>query len=1003
MNVLLLPDTGTADAVAELLTAWSSSRLLRPFCLWTAGEAETVRVRRIFQGSSEELLLGDALAAADPSEIEFVAFYPLAAGEAAEIGFSAAVERFLAAAALVLDFDPDRPVACAFAVAPSAPEQLVKREVFRSGWANFLVAPEDRASPGAVNQLEGGADRFLRHAAHAAATIASAWVVPSEHCPQLLAKIREEPIGPLRVKVRVLRCFSRIVELGHIADHIAGVAFEPQRGWPPPGREFVRPADPGPLVAKVSRAYLESHRTTLERRPFRPITEDRPPPLGLLEAILKLIEQAVAYLRRLPSELIEEAIRNIHEKAAQYIAELSGRSVDVRRWNEVDEEHDFSGLSKRLDKSPLVIEDGDVAPTWRDLRRTVLALVDGSDLPEAIQPSVRAPGDRRLTIGDPTRLARDPKASEPSFEPLLQQIRVEVFDAAAAARERADLLAEVEAWEEDEDEAEAGSERGILRRLLRGGGRLLATARRIGTYALLALLAMAVAWSQLAPLESAVATIAIAAAWFLVSARLARQVLRLPRIPEDERAKRGLRELNRILERAQARGDAERLQRRLDELDAWIEILAELLHRPWVREPFDGLDLVHTTDEETLPAASAVGVSRPGQELLERVGRSAQAKTFNPGWLSSIYRSVEERTMNTYYLDRGGIGALPSPLDVSSDEESPLQALLLAVHRGDGRNQRDNPMADELLAAIDAALLDELAPEVMPISRDLRPLGPTAIWILPPEGFAAVAEDCGNRIVGLRGWRATATIVAPGVALTAASVATDRLLAVVLPDRTTAEVAEVTLPAGSGLALLRLEADVGAGFETTVAPAQFGTGVVALDAVADGTRLRWGFVTDDGDELAVVYDGGSPGVGAPVFDLAGRLIAVQGERGVLLRVPAIDELLEMKLEEGVSVSPFPTAMTEPATPPVPASAFLAAIASGNGPGELLPAYWLDPVEVNEVEFSLPPGLLGTEKNETVGQLSGGAAFLRPLRVIVQRVEVTQPVEPGELAACWASR
>ena len=176
-----------------------------------------------------------------------------------------------------------------------------------------------------------------------------------------------------------------------------------------------------------------------------------------------------------------------------------------------------------------------------------------------------------------------------------------------------------------------------------------------------------------------------------------------------------------------------------------------------------------------------------------------------------------------------------------------------------------------------------------------------------------------------------------------------------------------------------------------------GAGVVALELTADGVEHRWGYVLAAGEELEVFYDGGPPGLGAPVFDLSGRLLALQGERERLLPVPPLAELQALPLAEPHGVGAFNG--HPPPGPRHSAPEFLAAIAAPDRAGELLRGYWTSRTQAREVEFALPSAVAPMEEKGAVGRLSDGAALLRPLRVMVHRIEITHAVEPGDLAAC----
>lgn len=992
MNVLLLPDTKGAAQVLDLLVRWSGEGLLRPFCAWSAGQESGDWVRCVAEGVVSDEWIGEALVDAPPEEIEFVAFYPLAGEEAAAATFADAVEGFLSHARdRLLDRSLDRLLTCTMVVAPESVDQRLPEGLFRASWANLMVAPEDRPAPGGINQLGRDGGRFVPHAAHAIATIAVLWQTPAVNRPDLLSVLRDEPAGPLRVPVRVVRCFSRVVELGFVVDHVAALAFDARGGWPRPGPDFERPSDPARVLAGVTRAFMREHKVPLGRRPFKPIRDVAVPPPDPLTALAHLVRELDAYVRNLPSRLLEEARRTVREKAIDYLEAISASTGRAGvRWRQIgDQIDDLESLNEVLEEEPLVIEDGAVGQVWTDLRQTTLGLVDGSPLPESIQPWLRAPGGRRLVICDPALLAVDPCAEASEAEededaaslPFLRQVRSRVRTAREAAEER---LAALGVEEEREEEDDAGEEGESNRR---GWPWLRGAVRRITALVLLAVTAGVVAWRLLPPGFALLASFAIALLAVLAAGVAARRAFLRPPIPYDEESAAELRRLNRVLELAQARGDAARLARRCEELDTWIAILSELLHRPWVREPHESVEVPGIVDEETLPAACAVGVTENDQLLLERFGRRARAEAFHPGWLSSVYRRVYALVVEDRPESAGDGLVTSAAADTNLDRESLRRALLDAVLRGDGRRRLDSPVAADLLDAVNAAAVDDLAPTVVPARSGSRPLGPTATWIAPPAGAEEAAAGHEAQVVGVRGWKSSGVFLEPDLVIAPAAAAVDRLMVVAIPGKKPVEVAETTLPESTGLALLRLAEPYGEAVDTVATPPP-GAPVVAMEAGPDGLDWRWGVVADEGG-VDVVYDGGPPGLGAPVFDFSGNLVGLQGPRESLLSVAPPTELLARDTEPlGASGRGLPPSSR-------PASAFLRAIVD-RGEQELVSAYFVQRGEGRAIELELPTSLTAMDEEGAVGRLSGGAEFLRPLRLMIHRLEATRGVEANQL-------
>ncbi len=425
MNVLLLPDTEPAAGMARRLQQWSEVGLLEPCCVWMASHPATDTVRRIVGGAVDELALDAAIAHVERSATRFLACCPVADGESVTEAFPEAVAAFLASANEgVLAFDEATPLTCTMAVIPASAATSIPPWMFRARWSGLLVAPEDRARSDLPNRLQGDAERFVSHAAHAAATIAALWVVRDDNRADPTAYLQGERTGTLAVGVRVVRCFSRVVELGHIADHVAEAAFTARDGWPQPDPEqFEQPEDPERVIAWLTDGFMDHHSTTLHRRPFEPVREDPPRQLTLLEALRELRDRFLAWAAQQPVELLEEATAAIYDQVVDYIQRLAGTSsnIHILHWGQApEEERGLDRLRARVEKAgPLTIEDGAVSATWRDLRLLTLGIVDGSRLPDYLDGSALKHGGRRYVTairrvlqaipGQPTRRWRRPR------------------------------------------------------------------------------------------------------------------------------------------------------------------------------------------------------------------------------------------------------------------------------------------------------------------------------------------------------------------------------------------------------------------------------------------------------------------------------------------------------------------------------------------------------------------------------------------------------------------
>ncbi len=343
---------------------------------------------------------------------------------------------------------------------------------------------------------------------------------------------------------------------------------------------------------------------------------------------------------------------------------------------------------------------------------------------------------------------------------------------------------------------------------------------------------------------------------------------------------------------------------------------------------------------------------------------------------------------------------LPDPVTaVSGDLDSLIRALQDTVTRGDGRRLHENPVAGDLLEAIDNARLDELAPSVVDADGRLRPLEPTTTWIAPSPEVGAVATAYAHRVLPVGPDGAVGVVLTSQIVLTCAAA---------VRGRRSAKGATIKLPAGTGLALLEFAADIEEAFADIEPPAvaepHHGMAIVALGTGRGSPAINWGVMMRTGGQFAVVCDGGHPARGAPLFDLDGRLVAIHDVAGLAHPAADLETLLRGLATDtdtplGASTAGDPHVADRPGgdTPTQTASEFLAAIVSTDLRA-LAPAYWAAPTEANVVDRTLPSAIALTGDTADIRHLCGGAHFMRPLLVTVHCAELTPVVAPAALAA-----
>lgn len=423
-------------------------------------------------------------------------------------------------------------------------------------------------------------------------------------------------------------------------------------------------------------------------------------------------------------------------------------------------------------------------------------------------------------------------------------------------------------------------------------------------------------------------------------------------------------------------------------------------------------------------------------------------------------RTMEAIALERVAAADGGGHERPDPAsDVSQDPDSPRRKLLAAVEAGEGRGLDDNPLARDLLGMIDRMSLDALSPEVGVLRGDGEARAtalPVALdWFEPPEDLQEISRAAYPLTVRVHcGARGLAGAVVDGRVVTARVPDADDEIEVTLCDGS--RHATSAAFATAGLLLLDVGAPVDAhaaaadgssngapadeahedesagddaadearpragedaaapdltdGFELAPAIAAAGEPVVAVIADDPG----WGLVTGtEGRRQRVTFREPAGRAGTPIVDLDGRLVGVCGWTPVarrsrtappsnevaMLGVDAIRRLLTGVDEDAPEEAARARRAGRPRPGPGSPTEFLAEpFREGSGMA-LLPQHWVDKRDAHVIEGVVPdpPDLDPTRAD--LGTLSPGAEFHRPLRVLVHRVDLTQPVPPNQLSSC----
>lgn len=1075
--------------MVECLTSWSRSGLVGPFAWCRAGAemnpAGDTLVSRVDAGETRDLLLGAALQGSGRSKHELIAFYPATPAEGFEPGFAAAAIGYVDLLARTIAHDPTRPARCTMVVAPSQIGQPIPKELLRQGFAaNVYVAPEDRAEPRDPNRLLGNEEVFPMHASHAIATVGDLWNEPaSERPPVVDVLVKRQPHNQLAVQV--LRCFSRGIDFGYLPDHVSAGIFHGEGGWPNPDQQRLdRIDDPETIVPYVVDDYVTTFRREIGLSDFEPRRLEDPEPLGLLEAFLLLVRLIVMRIRRKPFEVVRQRLDSIHDAAADWVERQAGPDSGIQvkhRGGRRGQGEEARELEEVLDK-PLIVPDGPVAEAWTALRQLVLGLVDGSELPDGIDRVrlVNGRGQRAL-ITDPGALAPNPDADPPpgaeTGGPICDPLRLDLSLASRDSSEEPDealaewiherrsaLLWKVGLWigtalqtarlesgedaasdpgedaEPEEQQSEApgvAEQKRTLRKRLR---------RTLLLSSFLALLGVAVAVGQLSPIGIAVAVLAIGAGWFLALASAARRWL----LADDEISRREneqqLATLNAAMKRSLRRGDAIRLERRYREYLDWAEIIARLVHSPWVGDPLDRVNLAPPIDHGTLPAAFSVGVAEITELGLERLSAAAGSGVFGRGWLAGVYDTTERLEMTEIGIRRG-LSAEDAEVerddpttDVGKDREGPRRRMLEAIRRGKHRSLNGSELGDGVLE-----YLGDLGPDrvcervaVLPtadgatLGEEIDALPPPLAGFQPPAALSRLVTELSPAVVGIeceaasRDFGGTGVVVEGGLVATAREVVEGAISITVVGSGGEWLEAELRrIDPETGLALVA----IAGGEEIPAVPFLDPPAVAPGDAVISIGRplssqrepaIFWGLATASQRRrnapgapavpvFPVAYHRAEGAVGAPVFSLEGELLGihcsappeqfgdVRAQRmSSVVPVQEVRKLTQADGEPAVAPRPVETRAFEQEV--VAPSAFIEELTHVDPPPALLTHHWNDAQRKNETKETIPSLEEAASGSDRFSSLAGELAFRVPLRVIVHRVDLVPPASVRDLAS-----
>ena len=698
--------------------------------------------------------------------------------------------------------------------------------------------------------------------------------------------------------MQVVRCYSRTVDFGYLPDHLAAAVFKLTGDWPVPDPErFDRVPDPRATLDHVTDSYLLTYREVLGLGD--PLTIPCPefPKLGLWAAIKRLWSDLVAWVARIPSEVVESVAETAYEIAKGHVEALAGPDSDIRvlGWRETrgTPAEKLERLHAHLG-GPLVVQDGPVMAAWIDLRRLAFGLIDGSSLPKDVDESKITRGLKRAVVTNPRLIVPDPSNRAPEYagiedpracDPMHLDARYAELLGPPPDEEDPPLALKPELWVDPhrqlpvwrvgeaiadailvahdasgnagEDAArDAAESEAARRRAARARrARILWAAAQVAVVALLGY----VAWTALEALPRTAAAGLAGAATLAALAALAYDLWRARDSAAQAELRRAIARLNASLRRAQLRCDEIRLRQRYREYLDWAETIGWLAHHPWIGQPLKQVDLRASVEQRTLPAAFGVAVART-QTRLDLLERQARASLFRPKWMANLYAPTENAIMRGLEEEDPRLAARDPAADTSAGAASARGRVTRAMRRGEHRHVGDNALVHALLQFVAGVPIDQAADGVIdPRQGDAggEPLPPSADWFSPPANLSELSQALQPTVVRLEVGTMDGDYGGSGVVIASSGqIATARHVVehaehikVVFSDGSDAVATVARRAAATDLALLSIDDDLPRSFASIVPPAEpvsQGDPVITLGfprLLQGEPTLAWGLIT----------------------------------------------------------------------------------------------------------------------------------------------------------------
>lgn len=433
IRIILAPDTAAAAAIRDVLIEWSGDGLVDDFC-WVTLTADLVArpelpVLKVGDGVAAEAPLGEAILGCGYPRL--VAFYPMDRTDHFAGEFGDLVSAFSDKSRTVAAYNSEKHAEPALVLAVQDFEQEIPQAVLTPGLVPiFMIAIEDRPDPTQSDLLSTDSARFAPHGAHGLASTTDLWKGALDAGEGLIETFQMS--NP--ADIRLVRSFSRGIDLGEFLDELGEEVFDLSGGLPVPSNSRLETiGDEKELVRRLTGwadAFAEEHKSQLacthyEKQKLKAETVYRFPADAFTE-IGRLVKVFFTELPRLVQIAGRRAGTGVQESL--YVL-VGGRSANLLLEKEseslvVDEEYirrtldeNFVELWREVYRNGYPSEpderasstDQGAAQAWEQMWFGALSLLDGSAGPEFATEFVNLPnGAKRLLVDNPTLVVPPP-------------------------------------------------------------------------------------------------------------------------------------------------------------------------------------------------------------------------------------------------------------------------------------------------------------------------------------------------------------------------------------------------------------------------------------------------------------------------------------------------------------------------------------------------------------------------------------------------------------------